>query len=178
MGTAQNYAALITGVTNTRASNSLSYALPRNSGGVYGEVIAFVGENLSTAANSGDGKGSGFRIGYSGGPVDLALGYGGANYVAGNVRQGNIGASWNFGAVKLMGNISKDRNGTTNARGWLLGAHVPVGVGLIRASVSQYQIDPAGPGAEPRSRKLALGYVHNLSKRTALYSTVARVAST
>ena len=29
--------------------------------------------------------------------------------------------------------------------------------------------------AEPRSRKIALGYVHNLSKRTAVYTTVARV---
>ena len=33
----------------------------------------------------------------------------------------------------------------------------------------------ATQASTPRERKLALGYVHNLSKRTALYATVARV---
>ncbi|WP_374669427.1 porin, partial [Ramlibacter sp.] len=28
---------------------------------------------------------------------------------------------------------------------------------------------------DPKSRKIALGYVHNLSKRTAVYTTYARV---
>ncbi|REM33110.1 porin, partial [Mycobacterium tuberculosis] len=31
--------------------------------------------------------------------------------------------------------------------------------------------------ADPRANKLALGYVHNLSKRTALYATIARVSN-
>jgi predicted porin len=30
---------------------------------------------------------------------------------------------------------------------------------------------------DPRSNKIALGYVHNLSKRTALYTTFARVSN-
>jgi predicted porin len=29
----------------------------------------------------------------------------------------------------------------------------------------------------PKANKLALGYVHNLSKRTALYATIARVSN-
>ena len=32
-------------------------------------------------------------------------------------------------------------------------------------------------GEDPRVNKLALGYVHNLSKRTALYATVARISN-
>ena len=39
---------------------------------------------------------------------------------------------------------------------------------------SRYKVDVAG---DPTSKKLALGYVHNLSKRTALYVTVARVTN-
>jgi predicted porin len=31
------------------------------------------------------------------------------------------------------------------------------------------------PGTDPSAAKLALGYVHNLSKRTALYATYARI---
>lgn len=49
---------------------------------------------------------------------------------------------------------------------------VPVGVGQILASYSRYETTAPG---NPESKKLALGYVHHLSKRTALYTTWARV---
>lgn len=49
---------------------------------------------------------------------------------------------------------------------------MPVGVGQILASYSRYETTAPG---NPESKKLALGYVHNLSKRTALYTTWARV---
>jgi predicted porin len=58
---------------------------------------------------------------------------------------------------------------------------VPVGPGEIRASYSQVKYDfnrvpTFGANiADPKANKIALGYVHNLSKRTALYGTVARV---
>jgi predicted porin len=35
----------------------------------------------------------------------------------------------------------------------------------------------AGITADPRARQIALGYVHNLSKRTALYATYAHVSN-
>ena len=53
-----------------------------------------------------------------------------------------------------------------------------MGAGLIRVAYSQvrYNEGAAGvTGEDPLARKLAVGYVHNLSKRTALYATVARV---
>jgi len=50
---------------------------------------------------------------------------------------------------------------------------VPVGAGEIRLAYSTYKIDQVG--ADPRVNKLALGYVHNLSKRTALYATYAHL---
>jgi predicted porin len=76
--------------------------------------------------------------------------------------------------AKLMGMVSRDENGGIDGRGWLIGTLVPVGAGEIRLAYSTYQAD-LGVGPDPRSRKLALGYVHNLSKRTALYATYARV---
>jgi len=66
-----------------------------------------------------------------------------------------------------------------SANGWLLGATVPVGPGLIRFAYSQVKYDDVvrrpGRTGDPKAEKLALGYVYNLSKRTALYATVARV---
>jgi predicted porin len=69
---------------------------------------------------------------------------------------------------------------TDKLNGWLIGVTVPVGAGLIRASYSgvKYKLqsnDPFSNKADPKANKLALGYVHNLSKRTALYATIARV---
>jgi predicted porin len=56
---------------------------------------------------------------------------------------------------------------------------VPVGAGLIRASYSAVKVnrDMDVGLADPKANKLALGYVHNLSKRTALYATIARVSN-
>ncbi|GAB3662514.1 porin [Ramlibacter alkalitolerans] len=107
---------------------------------------------------------------------------------AGDFRTWNIGGQWDFGVAKVMGHYTREQrdssagnagtgipaSGEIDGRGWLLGTLVPVGAGEIRASYSTYKID-AGAGADPRARQLALGYVHNLSKRTALYATAARV---
>lgn len=175
VGTSQTFSGIITGVTSTRASNSVGYWLPANLGGVYGQVMYYLGENPSTPANvKDDGEGYGVRLGYASGPLNVAVATSRTNYAAGDVRQSNLGAQWDFGVVKLLGHVSRDKAGATDASGWLIGASAPVGAGEIRASLSQYKIDP-GAGPDPKTRKVALGYVHNLSKRTAVYATYARV---
>jgi predicted porin len=166
--------AAITGVTTVRASNSIGYFLPGNLGGFYGQVQHYRGENASTVgATEDDGNGLGFRVGYAAGPLNVALSLSRTEYAAGDVRQNNIGAQWDFGVAKLMGHVTRDEAGAVEGQGYLIGGLVPVGAGEIRLSYSQYEVDAVG--ADPRSRKVALGYVHNLSKRTALYTTYARV---
>jgi predicted porin len=175
VGTTQTLNSIITGVTAVRASNSIGYFAPRNLGGFYGQVQAYFGENAQTgAATEDDGNGLGVRVGFASGPFNVALALSRTEYAAGDVRQNNLGGQWDFGMAKLMGHISRDENGAADGRGWLIGALVPVGPGEVRVAYSQYRTD-LGAGADPKSRKLALGYVHNLSKRTALYATVARV---
>jgi predicted porin len=63
-----------------------------------------------------------------------------------------------------------DKKGSVSARGWLAGAMIPVGADTIRASYSRYGTDAAG---SPAAKKLAVGYLHPLSKRTTLYTAVA-----
>ena len=62
-------------------------------------------------------------------------------------------------------------------RGYLLGAQAPIGAGVIKIAYSAVKRDQEAFGNDPKAAKLALGYVHNLSKRTALYTTVARQTS-
>jgi predicted porin len=172
--------------TIVRASNSIGYFLPPNLGGIYGQVMGFLGENVQNgAATEHDGRGYSFRVGYGAGPFNVAFGYGHTHAArglnTGNFNTANIGGQWDFGMAKLMAQYVRDEKDAivdVDGRGWLIGALVPVGAGEIRASYSAYRLrvgNQAGITADPRARQIALGYVHNLSKRTAIYTTVARV---
>ena len=175
----------------TRASNQFSYFLPPKLGGVFGQVSYWLGENPKNgAANENDGTGYGGRLGYGSGPFEVAAGYSKTRYRAtpvattvgapsGDLQSWNVGGSWNTGPVKLVAVYNRDtRESTVKAegRGYLVGATAPFGPHELRASYGQYEID-GGPGADPRTRVLALGYVYNFSKRTAAYVTAARASN-
>jgi predicted porin len=184
VGTTQALNSIITGVTAVRASNSIGYFLPGNLGGFYGQLQYYMGENNSTCTAVGvpagtgcaggkkDGSGLGARVGFANGPFNVALALSKTKYITGDVEQNNIAGQWDFGMAKLQGEYSRDKAGAVTGKGGLIGALVPVGAGEIRAAYSSYKTDAAG---SPKTNKLALGYVHNLSKRTALYATAARV---
>ncbi|MES2251009.1 MAG: porin [Pseudomonadota bacterium] len=190
------------GNTNyVRASNMVGYFLPPNLGGFYGQLQYSLNENTKTSAtdttaatSSSAGRYVGGRFGYANGPLDIALAVG-QNVAADTttltrkVQTINLGASYDFGPVKLFGELSNVKNkfdlaALGNRRdsynGYLIGASMPVGAGLIRASYSTVRYNEGAVGVtgdDPRANKLAIGYVHNLSKRTALYATVARVSN-
>jgi predicted porin len=172
--------ALANSFTNVRASNSIGYFLPAM-GGVYGELKYWLGEAASNAVGpaptladiSDDGKGAGIRLGYASGPFNVAIAYDRTEYASGDFKQANIGGSWDFGMAKVMAVVARDESGSTEGKGWEIGTIVPVGAGNIKASFARYRTDIGA--TEPTAKKLALGYVHNLSKRTAVYVTYARV---
>lgn len=157
-----------------RSSNSIGYFLPRNLGGFYGQAQYFLGENLQNgAATEDDGTGFGLRVGFASGPFNVAAAYQNTEFAAGDVKTMNIGGSWDFGVARAMAAYNRDRVPGQRDTSWTLGALVPVGPGEVRVAYSQITSDIGV--AEPKARKLALGYVHNLTKRTAVYTTVARV---
>ncbi|HWI83333.1 porin [Ramlibacter sp.] len=173
VGTTQTLNSIITGVTAVRASNTIGYFLPGNLGGFYGQAQYYLGENVRNgAATEKDGTGAGVRLGFANGPFNVALALSRTDYATGKVKQNNLGGQWDFGIAKAMAHYSFDSNGNVDGKGWLIGGLFPVGAGEIRAAYSRYKTDVAG---SPRTNKIALGYVHNLSKRTAVYTTWARV---
>lgn len=208
VGSSLIYAASNTGERNyARASNSIGYFLPPNLGGFYGQVMYVFNERVTydpaeltpdVPNSQRAGRYVGGRVGYANGPLDVALSYGqdtvGDDFFAGsttNLETVNLGASYDFGPVKLFGEYSDNKLKTDwsvpvfdnqrdpGFRGWLLGASVPVGAGLIRAAYSAVEYQTVvEPGFEkPKAGKFAIGYVHNLSKRTAVYTTIARVTN-
>lgn len=178
----------ITGPTLVRASNSVSYLYghafnapnigygPRgfSGSGFQFHAMYYLGENPSGTPTSQDGNGYGVRATYATGKLTVSGALGGTRFAAGNSRQNNAGASYDFGVVQVMGMYEWDEMGPVRARGWLAGALVPVGAGTIRGAYSRYATDAAG---NPTATKWSVGYIHPLSKRTALYAAAAHVSN-
>jgi predicted porin len=205
----------------------VQYALPENVKSSSGFNPAVAGTPFQTQELSTTGRYVGGRFGYANGPLDVAVSYGQSTYSdasgsltlfpttlatesKGKLNTANVGASYDFGVVKLFGEIAQTRDkfnassSLTNAlvpgafaassasqtdkyTGYLLGVSVPLGAGQIKASYAHVKFDNgvAVPflttaslfnttTLDSSANKLALGYIYNLSKRTALYTTVSR----
>lgn len=196
VGTSQLLNSSLGGSTTVRASNSIAYIFGQNFNGnslgpgkgVHAFVQYYLGENntgTGTPATRNDGKGFSFRVGYDAGPLSVALASGSTKYAqtatAGNIRSMNLGGSYSLPVAKISAEWSKDSvassAGSIAGKGYLLGANVPMGTNEIRFAVSNYKIEGPGTAFDGKANKFALGYVANLSKRTALYATYARVSN-
>lgn len=182
-------APLPSGIT---ASNSISYWLPAKTlGGVYGMAMVATGENLDSSANPDDGNLAGFRLGYASGPFDAAVAMTRTKNVStatiGDYTHANVGGTWNVGFAKFFAlyNVVKVdlAAGQVRKNTAEIGAHIPVGPGVIRVSYAALD-DRSGntlrnaDGSARKSndaRQIGVGYVHNLSKRTAVYTSYARL---
>ncbi len=176
-----------TGGTKVRASNSFTYLYNHGfnatavagQNGFHAMAQYFLGENSSNIAlpaGKNDGNGYGIRVGYNAGPLTIAVANGKTTLVNGTLNEEvtNVGGSYDLGVAKLMAQYSEDKYGTSKFNGYLLAATVPAGPGFIRASYSDYKAKTDSVG---EVGKFAVGYVYNLSTRTALYGTYATVSN-
>jgi predicted porin len=171
--------------TGVRASNSITYLYNHGANatsaagnaGVYAQVSYHMGENASGAATSSDGNGYGLRVGYRQGPLNAAFATGKTTFAAnGNFTQTNLGASYNIGMADLIANYNRNNSGVAGTRATtiLLGAKIAVGAGYIPVSYNRMSMNNA---ANTKASQFGIGYVHNLSKRTSVYTTYARLGN-
>jgi predicted porin len=180
VGTIQPQAGSIAGSTSPRASNIVGYFLPADLAGVFGEVQHFLAANQSNL-DSREGSGSSARIGYSGGLFSVAAAFARTDYqrsaTTGDIDSANVGASLNVDRWLLSAGYYRDRvqqDVPLTATGYAVGAIVSLNSAQLKVAWSAYGTDAIG---NPRARKLSLGYVFSLSKRTATYATYAHVAN-
>jgi predicted porin len=172
-------------ITQLRASNSIQYltrtCFTYECTGFYGQVMYAMGENLSDAPNSSDGQVAGLRVGYGGGNWDIAVGHTETKAAAvGRFRQTVIGGSWNFGGGRLLLQAGEHSTtlpvaalqGGTKAPFWQVGAFINAGPGYIPIAFTRVK---RNDGLDSSADKFAVGYVYQLSKRSALYTTYARI---
>ena len=181
IGAIQPFSGSIGGPISTRASNMIGYFLPTNSNGIYGQVQYYLGENPTGTAQSNDGNGLTARIGYNSGPLNISFATATTKYAvtaaSGNIESTNLAAQYQIGNFRLMTGLYHDvvkRTAPLTADGWTVGGILNVGGDDLKIAVSQYGTDAKG---DPSAKKISLGYVKNLTKRTALYTTWARVAN-
>ena len=173
-----------TTVTGFRASNSVGYFSPGCSGpgckGLFYQAMVAFGEN-SAGPNRDDGRVYGARIGWGGDQWDAAIAATTTkNQAADDYQQINVAASYLWEGHKFMLLAADHRTGNRLAavdnanriRYVQLGAVWKVGQHNIPMSIMRLTRDD---NAGSSSQKYAVGYVHNLSKRTALYGTYAYV---
>jgi predicted porin len=185
-----------------RTNNAIGYVLPRGLGGWYGQ-LQFARQDQPVGTSSAKGRFVGGRVGHAAGPWDFALAYAesvsadGAVLANGaptgallneKVRTLSLGGTYDFGPVKLWGQLSqvwdaarRTPAGSTSAardtdkyRGASLGATAPMGAGLFKLAYGRVDFDDAF-GLDARVDKFAIGYEYNLSRRTAVYATAARI---
>jgi len=163
--------------TGTRADNQIMYLTPGNLGGFYGRAAVAAGEG--TAGK----KYYGGRAGWAAGPIDVSASYGQTTVapLAGEdkFKTFDVGGSYDFGVVKAMSYYTQSKFANQKIATYSIGAIVPVGLGQIKAAYTHANASgttAAGVNVDANDAdQVALGYIYNLSKRTALYTTAAYV---
>ncbi|MEO6276588.1 porin [Roseateles sp.] len=175
VGAASNLVYGFDGVSGTsktvvRSDNSVGYFLPDGLGGVYGQAMVAAGEGTT-------GRYVGARVGYAGNGLDLAFAMSETtNTLAGDkFKVMNLGGSYTVGALKLLGLVHNSKQATREQKNYVVGAHYALGSGIIRASFVNAHSRNSANGEDYTGKLFALGYVHNLSKRTSLYTTLSQV---
>jgi len=152
---------MIPGGGSVRYNSQVEYHLSAN-GFNFGAQVAGGNEN------SGSKKAYSFAANYAAGPLFVAAGYeNGANV---NDKLFDIGARYNMGVATLAAGYSKGTNTAgASAKGYLLGATVPMGAGDFKVGYARSQV-----AGVTNAAKMGVGYHHNLSKRTKVFVDFAR----
>ena len=167
--------------SGSRTDNAITYGYDAN--GIRAQLQYGFGE---VAGNTSGSRTIGAFGGYKNGPIDVVLTYTANNDATGNVRGKTtlLGGNYNFGMAKVYAAYAwnKDVVAPTGAvalgadtRNALIGVAVPVGsAGSFKASYIRLS-DKVKRNAD--ANQIAIGYVHDLSKRTALYTSFSRTGN-
>ena len=164
--------------TLSRSDNQISYFTANNLAGAYAQLSAAPSEgtpgNRYTAA----------RAGYAAHHLDASVGYAQTKVILGDsLKQTFVGASYDFDAVKVSGEILDSRydsvaGGPRRQRVYQVGAFVPlteqhiVRLDYIHGDMKGGAAG-SGFGNADDADQFGLGYEYKMSKRTSLYTVAA-----
>lgn len=161
-----------------RSSNMISYYTPNFSG-----FTAGLGYGFDEQTSGKAGRYVGGYVAYENGPLGVVVSYDQRNLAAGELgslpadterNTLTVAGSYNLNVVKLNAIVQQTKYDVPSAsdrkvNAYALGASAPVGAGEVKLQYALYD----QKFIDSKAHQISLGYVHNLSKRTALYGTVA-----
>lgn len=166
----------------TRTNNTVNFST--TAAGLNAQLAYTFGEE---AGESTAGRQVGLGLGYANGPINAQFAYHNAKAntigitaaaAPNDVKTALLGASYNLGVAKVHAAFQTNKSEVAATgvesikdRNYMLGVSAPVGVGEVRASVIRSD-DRLAANAD--TDQYAVGYVHNLSKRTNVYTSYAR----
>ncbi|MDQ6627352.1 MAG: porin [Pseudomonadota bacterium] len=194
----------------TRMDNAISYLTPANLGGFYGQAQVAAAEGGSSLDRPA--RYIGGRVGFAAGPFDVAVSYARERFansfgflvpngVPGNNAFGlfipggstatqntwNIGGSYDFGVLKLLGYFDHESLEHFSERDYHVSMVIPMGQGEVHLGYNRSNATTGtksatgaavsnnvfGPTAKSLVVQYAATYQYNLSKRTAMYGTAS-----
>ncbi len=166
--------------SGSRTNNVISYAY--EGAGFRGQLQYGLGE---VAGNTSANRMMALALGYKNGPIDVVLTHHRNNDATGdnNGKTTLLGGNYDFGMVKAYAAYAWNKDVTpsgvlslgSDTRDGLIGLTAPIGPsGTFIASYIRLwdkNVDNAD------AKQAAIGYVHNLSKRTAVYASYAHLTN-
>jgi predicted porin len=150
-----------------RTNNSLIYTTPSFGGLTASATYAF-GE---APGSSTTGRRFGGSVAYNKGPLQIGAAYDQADVSeTDRIKDANIGASYDFGALTLYGMFER----VTGRRNYLLGVGVPIGKGTLMASVAQAK--DSGDAHDDASQA-GVGYVYPINEQLKAYTAYAHISN-
>ena len=163
--------------SNVRSSNMISYYTPN-----FGGLTAGLGYGFDEQTTGKAGRYVGGYVAYDNGPLSLAASYDQRDLLVNGLVAGSavldrdtftLGGSYNLNVVKLNAIVQQSKykalGESEKVNAYALGVSAPVGAGEVKLQYALYD----NKIIESKAHHISLGYVHNLSKRTAVYGTVA-----
>jgi predicted porin len=157
----------------------ISYYTPN-----FGGLTAGLGYGFDEQTTGKAGRYVGGYVAYDNGPLSLAASYDqrdlvlnvGVPVVGSAVLDRDtftLGGSYDLNVVKLNAIVQQSKykalGESEKVNAYALGVSAPVGAGEVKLQYALYD----NKLIESKAHQISLGYVHNLSKRTAVYGTVA-----
>ncbi|HEV8691564.1 MAG TPA: porin [Ideonella sp.] len=159
---------------NIRANNSVSYLTPNTLGGFALSAMVSANEGSPTG-----GKYTGLSLSWQGGGLATTAAF--ARYynpAIDDLEAFTIGGRYNFGAFTLYGLYDRANSGIgPDSHGMQLSGLYTIGALDLKASVARSVLkSPTGVDIGTTQRT-GVGFVYNLSKRTALYGQYAHLSN-
>lgn len=171
-------AALGSGAATTqRTDNGVSYFLPKNLGGWFGQAHVAAGEGAI------GNKYTGGRLGFENNVFLVGGAIGQTDVGSSQPKFKNYNLLFNYkspwGTLHTLFDVKKW--GQRKSQELSVGATIPMQSGSIRLGYTNADRSGGAVGSgfadADDSTRLAVGYVHDLSKRTALYGTYANISN-